>query len=125
MAREGMAEAGRGAEEEEREPPGGGVAASEAWRKGEEEAAETEGGKEEGMSVWWSIEWLPKSVGFSTKANTPFSHSPPSGSPNFTPASPHPLGALTFSPSLLVLPTAISYGFPRRYFISATSLYLV
>lgn len=39
------------------------MAASEAWREGEEEEAETEGGKEEGMSVWWSIEWLPKSVG--------------------------------------------------------------
>ena len=39
------------------EPPGAGagavVAALEAcWRKGEEEA-ETEGEKEEGMSVWW------------------------------------------------------------------------
>ena len=52
-----MAEELRG-EARVQEPPGAGagavVAALEAWsRKGEEEEAETEGEKEEGMSVWW------------------------------------------------------------------------
>jgi len=34
---------GKALGEEGEEPPGGAVAASEAWRKGEEEEAETEG----------------------------------------------------------------------------------
>jgi len=72
-AYDGMAEEPRG-KAGVQEPPGAGavvVAALEAWRKGEEEAAETEGEKEEGMSVWWSIEWLPRSVGCSTN-DAPF-----------------------------------------------------
>ena len=71
-----MAEEPRGKAGGVQEPPGAVVvvvvvAALGAWRKGEEEEAETEGEKEEGMSVWWSIEWLPKSVGCSTN-DAPF-----------------------------------------------------
>ena len=105
-----MAEPRGKALREGEEPPGGAVAASEAWRKGEEEAAETEGGKEEGMSVWWDIEWLPKSVG-STKGETRrFRARPPpvsaiSHRPRLLPQDPHCPLALS--------PSAISYGFLR------------
>ena len=69
-------------EEEERRRAESVVAAAaglafEAKRGVEEEEgeAETDGKEEEGMSVWWSIEWLPKSVG-STNALFP-PHAPP------------------------------------------------
>lgn len=39
------------------------AAALKGNRRGEGEAEEGKEGVEEGMSVWWSIEWLPKSVG--------------------------------------------------------------
>jgi hypothetical protein len=43
---------GEGGRDEEEEHGAGAVA---AWRK--------KGEEEHGMSFWWSIEWLPKSVG--------------------------------------------------------------
>ena len=109
-----MAEPRGKALREGEEPPGGAAAASEAWRKGEEEA-ETEGGKEEGVSVWWSIEWLPKSGG-STRGDAPVSRSAPSRLGNFTQASPPlpgpplPFGAF---PLRFNFPAAISCGFLR------------
>lgn len=62
-AYDGMAEAPRRKAGVQEPPPGAGAVVA-AWRKGEEEAAETE----EGMSVvWWTIGWLPDSVGCRNK----------------------------------------------------------